>query len=212
MKAFTLIELMVTISIILILSGTSVAAYLNFSKSQSMDSDARQVVSELSRIRSLSENLVYPTGCSSLLGYNVKSVDVGSLRSGIVTTVVCSPASIVGATQKLLSSTYFSAPFDITFMPITGHLQSATDTEISIVNAIDSTTDKTISVGALGLISIKPEAAAPTPTATPTVTPTATQTITPTISITITPIPSQGVGGVGGDPGDIPGPTGNPNM
>ena len=71
MKGFTLIELMMVMSMILILSGGAVATYLNFSKSQTVSNDARNFGSEIERVRTMAASLQYPAGCDSLKGYEI---------------------------------------------------------------------------------------------------------------------------------------------
>jgi Tfp pilus assembly protein FimT len=142
---------MVTIVIILVLSGMSISAYLKFNKSQTVETDARELISQLNRARSLASNLVYPSGCNSLLGYNAKSVDVNGVHNGLVITALCSPQNISSPTAKVLLNTYFSQPIDITFIPGSGYLSTGTDLDIIIKDKVDVSTTKKITVGTYGL-------------------------------------------------------------
>lgn len=154
-KGFTLIELMVTIVILLVLSGTSISAYLNFNKTQLIENDARQLVTELNRVRALAASIVYPSGCTTLRGYNLKSVDINGVHSGVVMTAKCLPADIANTANKLLKETYFSMPsstldqpFDVTFQPGNGYLSTGQDIVITIRDSTDLSTIKKITVGA----------------------------------------------------------------
>lgn len=153
-RGFTLIEVMVTVVIIVVLTGGSISAYLNFNKSQSIDSDGRELMTAISRARALSANLVYPTGCTKLKGYSLKSADVSGIHSGVIVTAKCDPADIVGVTEKLLKSSYFLSPFDITFSPGSGYLASGVDLDIILRDITDSTISKTVSVGVYGMTSL----------------------------------------------------------
>jgi prepilin-type N-terminal cleavage/methylation domain-containing protein len=146
-KAFTLIELMVTIVVVLVLSGTSIPAFLKFNKTQTIDSDSRQIISELNKNRSLASNLVYPSGCVHLSGYEVKSdVDL----TGFVVSAKCFPSDVISASPNLLKSSKFLNAVDITFNSGSGYLDSGTETLITIVNNDDVDTKKVVTVSVYG--------------------------------------------------------------
>lgn len=155
MYGFTLIELMVTITILVVLSGVSISAYLNFNKLQSVDTDVRDFVSEVNRVRSLASSQTYPPGCVSLKGYNLRSIDVDGVLSGVVVTAMCDPVDIVQPTENVLKSSYFassistdSLPFDITFTPGNGYTSTGSDVIINLRYINDPTTQKSITVSA----------------------------------------------------------------
>jgi len=50
------------ITIIVILSGMSIAGYSRFTQRQAAMDDARNFVSEMRKVQSLAKNLVYPDG------------------------------------------------------------------------------------------------------------------------------------------------------
>lgn len=147
---FTLIELMMVTTIILVLSGGSIAAYLNFNKTESIKNDARNLISEIFRVRTLASSLQYPTGCNSLKGYNIKS-DV--LLSGVTVTADCDPTDVTFPAVKLLTGSIFTQAFDITFLPGSGYLTNDIDQPIVIKNSNDATMTKTITVGVYGNIT-----------------------------------------------------------
>ncbi len=142
---------MITVAIILVLLGGSLTAFLKFNKLQAIEADARQLVSEVNRVRSLAANLQYPAGCTSLTGFNVKSdIDL----SGVIVTTMCNSGNVVVTTPDLLKASVYSAAFDITFSPGSGYLVGGTDQEIQIEDIVDSSTIKKVTVGTYGTIFI----------------------------------------------------------
>lgn len=148
---FTLIELMIVILIILILSGGSVAAFLNFNKTESIQNDARNLEVELSRSRTAAVSLQYPSGCETLRGVNIASVQIAGKLNGFKVTTLCDPINYEGAETKILGSSVFQSAFDITFMPSTGYTQSGTSTQIVVVLESDTSVTKTVNVSPVGI-------------------------------------------------------------
>ena len=112
-RGFTLIELMVVVTIIILLSGVSLSSYFRFSQRQAAKNDARNFSTTLRRVQAMAKNLVYPTGCTGLSGYlfyaaiNTQSVSADA---------VCSGARInVFSGEQVLSTATFSSPISITF-------------------------------------------------------------------------------------------------
>lgn len=152
MKAFTLIELMLVMVVIIILTGGSVSAYLNFNKSQTMTNDARNLASEIYRVRTLSSSLQYPTGCTSLKSYSMKSSLIGGELSGATITAKCEPTDQTGSPIKILTGSVFVAPFELIFLPGTGYLEGA-EQAITIQNINDLSSSKVITVGSYGTVT-----------------------------------------------------------
>lgn len=153
MKGFTLIELMLVILIIVILSGGAFTAYLTFNKSQSTGNDARNFAAEIYRVRTLAASLQYPTGCSSLKGYNLQSNNINGELIGITLTVDCDPVDVTNSPTQILTSSVFGQAFDITFLPGSGYLSNGTDTVVTITNKVDQTIFKTVTIGAYGVVT-----------------------------------------------------------
>lgn len=150
---FTLIELMLVILIIVILSGGSITAYLSFNKSQSTGNDARNFAAEIYRVRTLAASLQYPTGCSSLKGYNLQSSNMSGELTGLTLTVDCDPADVTNVPTEILKSSVFAAAFNLTFLPGSGYLSSGADTVVTITNKSDPAVSKTVNVGAYGVVT-----------------------------------------------------------
>jgi prepilin-type N-terminal cleavage/methylation domain-containing protein len=150
-SGFTLIELMITIVLIVLLSGGALAAYLSFNKSQTMQNDARQVLSELNKARTMATSQQYPAGCTSLQGVKVAGI---VNETDITVTTLCGSGNYFGEPIKVLISSTFSSAVNITFLPGSGYVSDGADKQIVIHDDVSPTVTKTISVEANGLVSI----------------------------------------------------------
>lgn len=150
---FTLIELMLVMAVILILTGGAVGAYLNFNKSQTMMNDARNLATEIYRVRTLASTLQYPTGCTSLKGYTIQSSLIAGDLSGVIVTATCEPSDVASLPVKLLIGSVFEAPFQLSFLPGSGYLGSATEQAITIQSTDDLSVSKIITVGIYGTVT-----------------------------------------------------------
>jgi prepilin-type N-terminal cleavage/methylation domain-containing protein len=121
---FTLIELMVTITIIVILSGISVAGYYRFSQREAALDDARNFVTEMKKVQALAKNLVYPNDCTGLVNYNLVSDCFGKEDCQTMTAyAVCNsqvlPIKVIDK-EKVLSKAYFTYDINVDFQAGTG--------------------------------------------------------------------------------------------
>jgi len=148
---FTLIELMITIVLVVLLSGGALAAYLNFNKSQTMQNDARQVLSELNKARTMATSQQYPAGCTSLQGVKVAG---DANETDITVTTLCGSGNPPGNEIKVLTNSTFMTAVDITFLPGSGYVSDGAGKEIVIRDDVSPTVTKTVSVEANGLASI----------------------------------------------------------
>lgn len=155
MTGFTLVELMMSVTVILIISGIAVSSYLNFNVNQAIGNDSRGLVAILDKAKTSAASQQYPSGCVSLRGVNVKSTLIDSDLKGVTVTTICDPANIVGPVEEVLTSSLFTGPFDITFLPGSGYLQGGADAVIVIRSTARETTVKTINVGAYGIVSVQ---------------------------------------------------------
>jgi len=148
---FTLIELMIVMTVVVFIFGGSIAAFLKFNSTQSLLNDARQVSSELNRARTMAASQQYPTGCISLKGVSVTS-DVN--MTGMTVTTRCGSGNFPGEVNKILTSSIFISSVDITFLPGSGYVSDGADKEIKIQDGSSPPAIKTVVVGTYGLISI----------------------------------------------------------
>ena len=70
-RGFTLIEIIVSVSLLLLLSGLFIANYNGFSSSQNVKQAASDVVTNLQAARINASSGVKPDGCDTLVGYIV---------------------------------------------------------------------------------------------------------------------------------------------
>jgi len=140
--AFSLIELMVTISIIIVLSGTVIAGYFRFSQRQEAMNDARSLMSQMKKIQSLAQNLVYPDGCGGLQNYKLSpvctGVDCRSVR--VVATCVSGGDAngeiVITESEEVLGKAYFTDQTGTyTFSAGTGVISPVGSLEISYLNS-----------------------------------------------------------------------------
>jgi prepilin-type N-terminal cleavage/methylation domain-containing protein len=193
---FTLIELIVTVTIIIILSGISLSAYHQFTQREAAINDARNLSTMLHRVQSMSEYLVYPTGCTNLTGYHLES-DCSDGTCGTMSVwAQCDGGPIlVVDSEKVLSETSFYEPVNVSFEAGSGNIESVEVYHVS--NKYSPFYTVAVTVDAYGNVSrSKPVVSDvnpyPTPTPTSTITPTVTptSTITPTVTIDISPSPT----------------------
>lgn len=69
-QGFTLIEILVTISIIGILSSVGLASYINFNRQQLVIQSARKILDDMRLAQSLASNNQKPEDCDVLFGYS----------------------------------------------------------------------------------------------------------------------------------------------
>jgi len=72
LPGFTLVELLVAISLVGILSGIGITSFINFRQNQIVNQAASQIVQDLRLTQSMALNGQKPTGCSQLQGYFFK--------------------------------------------------------------------------------------------------------------------------------------------
>lgn len=139
-KGFTLMELLVVITIIIVLSGMGLAAYFRFSQRQAAMDDARNFTTTLRRVQAMAKNLVYPEDCASeLSSYQVFAdcVTYDENCQEVSATVLCknaggNPVTIAVFTkEKVLSKASFSTPFNISFAAGSGSIDPVGEFPIS---------------------------------------------------------------------------------
>ncbi len=81
-SGFTLIELMVSVTLLLLLSGLLVAGYNNYNSAQVVVQTAATLKNNLRAVRTSATSGVKPEGCSELLGYEVDFPNAVAYTSG----------------------------------------------------------------------------------------------------------------------------------
>ncbi len=145
MKGYTLIELLVTITIVVLLSGTSLAAYLSYNENRLLDSDARNLNSMLGKVRSKAKFLEYPAGCTGLLNFTLSTdLDSEGERKILKYVANCTSGTTEPVLEQVLSSSVFLTDFSLVVVPQTGSLEPFVDVEITIKST--KATQKTIKI------------------------------------------------------------------
>lgn len=147
MKGYTLIELLVTITIIVLVTGASMSAYLTFNENRRLDVDAKNLNTLLNKIRSKAVFLEYPDGCTSLTNFAVSTaLNTDGLRTMVKYLANCSEGVVGEISEEILESSTFTADFSLVFLPLTGKLESVTDEEIIIQSIKGVTKTKKITI------------------------------------------------------------------
>ncbi len=142
-KGFTLMELIVVISIMILLSGMGLAAYFRFSQRQAAMNDARNFATTLRRVQAMAKNMVYPPSCSKeLSGYRVFAdcLSYDEYCQVVSATAECKEAGgtaisvPVISKEKVLAKASFSTYFNISFAAGTGSIDPIGEFPISNTN------------------------------------------------------------------------------
>lgn len=198
MKGFTLIEILVAVTILLILSSIGVSNFTTFNDTQGLKQAALDLKSSLRTVQNKAFSGEKPTGCASLTGWRITFT-----ATTYTTEPACAAASPTASqrTTTLPTGITFSpTPTSVTFAVVTGATNLTTVQSLHLAQP-GSSKRYTIGVGSRGEITDEgfsayvppiptptPTPAAPTPTSTPIV-PTPTRTPTPTPRFQISPPP-----------------------
>ena len=145
MKAYTLIELLITVTIIVLFSGASISAYLSFNENRQLDIDAKYFISVLNKIRLKAVFLEYPRSCVGFSGISINtSLNASGKRTILSHKINCSDKIYDGLDEVVLTSSEFSADFSFDFLPITGNISDMLDKNIVLQSQSDGT--RTISI------------------------------------------------------------------
>jgi prepilin-type N-terminal cleavage/methylation domain-containing protein len=143
---FTLIEIIVSVSVILLLSGLFIAGYNRFNDSQKVQQAAATLIRNLQAARTKAAFGTKPAGCDTLIGYIVKFPNSSTYRAQAVCQV-----------GENLEVTTYTLPADVTFNPVPGSVTFyALDRGASVNQTISLTgfgTTMKVSVFASGVVS-----------------------------------------------------------
>ncbi len=147
-KAFTLIETMVVMAIMLVVAGTGYYTVSQFTQSQGLNDDQRSVVTELKRVYAKATAVSYPSGCTGLTGYQV-SVSVNTKAFSI--TALCASGNVAETRSDVLKTSQFQSTTSVTFTVSSGKV--GTPVVLTIKDIIDATKTKTITVNDNGIFA-----------------------------------------------------------
>lgn len=133
MKGYTLIELLVTITLIALLTGVSMAAYLTFNENRQLDVDARNFNVSLNKVRAKAVFLEYPDGCSGLSSFQVTTgLNASGERKILRYFANCSTGVVGDVSEEVLESSVFATDFNLVFLPMSGNLFNSADVTITL--------------------------------------------------------------------------------
>jgi prepilin-type N-terminal cleavage/methylation domain-containing protein len=152
MRGFTLIEMLVVVTITGLTVGGGIAAYNRFNDRQKVLQAAKTVVNQLRLVQKQADAGEKPDGCGVLDGYAVSAAGQvlvsGALCDGI-------PDDLLNPTTTTLEGdAFFSNPVGFTFRPLSLGITGASN--ILVTNS-DATTVFTIIVSPGGAIAIQGE-------------------------------------------------------
>lgn len=132
---FTLVEMLVTVSIMLILVGGGIANFVRFNERQLVQSNGKEVKSLIEAGRARARSGDTPDGCAGLQGYRV----TGLANSDVVNLeAVCGNDDYVVSTHTLPTrgagasmSVRFASDTEVTFKLLHGGVEG--DTDINLV-------------------------------------------------------------------------------
>lgn len=128
-QGITIIELLVSVTIIILLSGLSLAGYFRFDRRQTMINDARNFATVLRRVQAMAKNLVYPTGCDTLKMYSLipDGTECETCQTVSATAVCGNGSYTVISNEKILTKAFFSLGTFANFEAGTGKLLNASE-------------------------------------------------------------------------------------
>jgi prepilin-type N-terminal cleavage/methylation domain-containing protein len=129
-RGYSLIELMMAVSVIMILSGGALAAFLNFDQRQKMTNDYSNVVTLLKSAYQKSTSGVYPTGCLGLIDYAV-TIPSPSYATGIRVSARCQNDSYHTDHANILSGSVFVSGVSFAYSASSGVLSPITPSALS---------------------------------------------------------------------------------
>jgi prepilin-type N-terminal cleavage/methylation domain-containing protein len=104
---FTLIEIIVSVALLLVLSGLFMANYSGFNNSQAVKQTASTLVRNLQAVRTKAATGTKPAGCDTLVGYIVKFPD----SSTYTAQALCQTGAVGGINT-------YALPTGVTFSPV----------------------------------------------------------------------------------------------
>jgi len=150
-KGFTLIELMIVISITALLGVLAMAGYSNYNKSQVLQTSVNDVVSMLNLAKSRAQSQIKPPQCTDVLnGYRVKISEASSEYALYVSCGANDDHKIVEEDKSLPLGLSFSNDSSFFFPVQTGRVQASNSWQIVISG---SGITKIITINTLGVIN-----------------------------------------------------------
>jgi len=128
-KGFTLIEVLIAITIMLLVTGGGIAAFVNFNDRQSVQGAARQLQTILRSAQVKARVGEKPgAGCDKLTGYRVQTA---ANTNQVILSAVCvsnagAPQMVTHTTSQLQNNVVAEGTYAITFANLYGGVTGAT--------------------------------------------------------------------------------------
>lgn len=145
-SGFTLIEIIVSVTLLLLLSGLFMANYSGFNNAQTVKQAASTLIRNLEAARTSAASGAKPAGCDTLTGYIVRFPTAGTYTAQAVCKV-----------GEIGNMNTYALPSGVTFSPIPNVMTFYTlDRGVSAAQTISLTgfgTTASVSVFASGVVS-----------------------------------------------------------
>ena len=120
---FTMIELMITVTIMMLMLGGGIAAYIRFNDRQTLQGASKQLETQMRSAQKKARVGDIPDGCDRLVDYRVSMVNG---ENDIYTDATCTNQTIRVATTTLNSSITVNADFMVAFKVLHGGVEYIT--------------------------------------------------------------------------------------
>lgn len=107
-KGYTFIELLVVFSIIAIISGASIAAFVNFGNTQAVDTTAEEIASVVTSARQQAVSQIKPSQCTATQSLSRYSVVIDKAASTYNVEANCGGQNVQVTTRRLPSQMTFT--------------------------------------------------------------------------------------------------------
>lgn len=146
---FTLIELIVVISVAAVISVIGIAAFVSYNQTQLLNTAASDIANMFNLAKSRAASGVKPTTCSSSQSLNGYQILINITNRTYELNAICSPAASLIVRNTLPNPIIFSSadPTTYLFQVLTGGL-SANGARTIVLSGFGKT--KTITVDSLG--------------------------------------------------------------
>lgn len=131
-RGFTLIEVLVTLSIAMLLTGGGIAAFIRFNDRQSVQTAARQLQTVLRSAQVKARAGETPSGCDRLTGYRVQTT---ASNSQVVLSAVCTNGVITHTVSNLPNNVISEGSYAITFANLYGGVTGTTTVTLRTAGA-----------------------------------------------------------------------------
>jgi prepilin-type N-terminal cleavage/methylation domain-containing protein len=121
-NGFSLIELMVSVTILMLIVGGGLASYITFNEKQQLSGAAKELQTYFRSAQTRARSGDVPSGCDKLEAY---SVQMAQDTSAVSVRAICTNGNIVTADHNLTGGVTPNTAVDITFNVLRGGVSGA---------------------------------------------------------------------------------------